>query len=407
MDEEMRRWVESHFHEDPLRLRLKYGSDERLSYAIMQIECRRKTSTKLRDTLRNPSFVFPTALSAEQSTSDRLAQFHASLISEGDTVLDMTCGLGIDAFHIASRASAVDAIDIVPEVVEAARKNAVSLGINNFKVCCCDSVTALQDIPEKSYDTVFIDPARRDSAGKRLYALSECQPDIVAILPELERISDRLIIKASPMLDITQVLRELPQASEVYSVGTATECKELVIVVNFRVAVENTINRAVKVKAVTLLSDNSCSEWKYVIGQDKSNAEEKDRLDRSILCRGVLYEPFPAVMKVGELNRLEKDFPRIKKLNHDTHLFFSTSLVAGFPGRPYEITEIIDFSSSEIKKLAGRRLKINVTTRNFPIAAPALVKKLHITEGGVSRLFAALLPDGPVIILTRPIGDNE
>lgn len=96
-------WITAHSGDDTARLRLRHAGDPGMAHAIMQIECRRKAARKLHDTLRNDGFVFPTALSAEQCTSDNIAAYHASLIAPGETVLDMTAGLGIDAFHMARR----------------------------------------------------------------------------------------------------------------------------------------------------------------------------------------------------------------------------------------------------------------------------------------------------------------
>ena len=140
MTDKLRDWIKAHANDDPLKLRLKYGGDSEKEFAILQIECRRKAASKLSDTLRCEAFEFPTALSAEQCTSDMLAGYHARLIEDGVRVLDMTFGLGIDAFHLARKASVVDGVEISPEVAEAGQHNAAALGADNVKVICGDSM---------------------------------------------------------------------------------------------------------------------------------------------------------------------------------------------------------------------------------------------------------------------------
>lgn len=203
------------------------------------------------------------------------------------------------------------------------------------------------------------------------------------------------------MLDITQTLRELPLTKELYVIGTPTECKELTAVVDFSKS-DTSIIENPTIHAVTLLPEGVVNRWSYKAGDlDKGGCG-------ALICPAsmpgrILYEPYPSVMKAGGLGRLVRDFPSVSKFHPSTHLFVSDFPVEGFPGRGYEIVEAVTFTSSEIKKMAARRLKVNVTVRNFPLSAQALVKKLHITEGGDSRLFAATLPDGPVMVLATPV----
>jgi len=120
-------WVRANANADPAALRLKYaGKQGSLDFneAIIQIECRRKFGRKLGDTLSSfADFYFPSVLAGEQSSSDILADYHASLVPEGMTVVDLTSGLGIDVLHMARRASSVVAVERNPALVEALRYN--------------------------------------------------------------------------------------------------------------------------------------------------------------------------------------------------------------------------------------------------------------------------------------------
>ena len=182
---DMIRWIDDHAKDDTSRLRFRYNDDPAARFCILQIECRRQAAKKLPQTLKCSRFQFPTSLSAEQCTSDDIAAFHASLVSSGETVLDMTAGLGIDAFHMARRGAQVTAIDINPDVAEALTHNAEALKLP-LHALCGDSVSYIQETTQQ-FDTIFIDPARHGKGGQRLLALSDGMPDVVSLHPLLRK----------------------------------------------------------------------------------------------------------------------------------------------------------------------------------------------------------------------------
>ena len=173
-------WVERNINADPAALRLKWrGKMPWVDLAIMQVECRKKARKKLPEELGDIRFIFPILISAEQSTSDTLAEFHATLICNGDSVVDLTCGLGIDTFHLATRASRVTAIDINPDVAGAIAYNASVLGRMNVTAIAADCMQWLNSSTDR-FDTAFIDPARRGEGNARIYRLSDCIPDVTS-----------------------------------------------------------------------------------------------------------------------------------------------------------------------------------------------------------------------------------
>ena len=174
-------WVRTNANADPMALRLKYaGKKDSFDYrgAITQIECRRKFGRKLQQTLASfADFYFPSVLSGEQASSDLLAEYHASLVPEGVSVVDFTSGLGIDALHMARRAASVVAVERNPDLNDALRYNAKGLHLeDNIETVCDDCVEFIDACIAngRRFDIGFIDPARRGTDGERLYALSEC-----------------------------------------------------------------------------------------------------------------------------------------------------------------------------------------------------------------------------------------
>ncbi len=383
-------WINQHITDDPTRLSLRFGSQRAAD--ILQIECRRRFGTKLRHTLAlNPQFIFPSALAGEQSTSDALAAFHASLISDGEQVADLTAGLGIDAMAIARKTHIVT-IDLDLAKVDALRINARL--IPNLSTICDDCRHWLQLQPASSFSTLFIDPARRAANGGRVYALSDCEPDVTAMLPELRRVANRLIIKASPMLDIAHTLSLLPEAVSVIALGTTTECKELVIICDFSTAAPS----EPEINAVTIASDGS------VISQIQFTKSEE--LSAQIATADPLpglwlYQPYPAVMKAAPMRLLSSRFPA-QKLSPQSHIWLSSELIPDFPGHAYRVEQVIPCSSRTLKQLANQRIKASITTSNFPMTADQLRTRLRASDGP-HRLFASTDSAGSrILIFTSP-----
>lgn len=382
--DEFWKWVAEHAGDDPTSLRLRYaGKYPWIADAINQIECRKRTAKKLPVELACPVFYFPTLLSAEQSTGDILADMHASLIPSGSHVLDMTCGLGIDVLHASVKAKNVIGIDIAPEVAEALAYNSVALGHDNVTAVCADCCDYLHDHADKTWDIIFIDPARRGDKGQRIFRLSDCHPDVTGMLTDMLAVAPRVIVKASPMLDVTQTLRDLPGCSALYATGSATECKELVAV----------IDRDFNGETI-LCSWTPALRFRFTIEQE---AAASATIGEPV-AGGYLYEPNPTTMKMAPFKLLSQHFG-LDKLSNNTHLYCSSDPVDGFPGERLYIEKVLPYSSGNIKRLARDYPVINVGVRNFGIAADVLRKKLRVKDGGDMRLIATTTASGDKIML--------
>ncbi len=389
-------FVFDNINSDPQALRLKYygkqlpGID--INLAITQIECRKKYESKLRDLLDAAKyFMFPSELAGEQSTSCQLAQWHLSLVPEGATVVDLTAGLGVDAFTMAMAGHKVHAIEIDEKRSKALMHNAQALELDDkITIEYADCATALHG----KYDVAFIDPSRRAADGSRVYALNECQPDVVSMLPLIREHADTLIIKASPMLDITRMAAQLPGCTRIIALGNTRECKELVAVVDLRsMEIGN-----YSVSATTLCHDST-------IEFDFTPMAEREAVCEYGMNRLAfyLYEPYPATMKAAPFKLLSNEFGLLK-VSANTHLYTSNDIVEGFPGEVLEIWKVLSYQSKHIKTLRLEFPQINVTTRNFDISSDALRKKLKVKDGGELRLFGFNDQHGnPLMAVARPL----
>lgn len=374
-------WVADHIADDAVKLRLGAAKWPYpwISEAINQVQRRQRSAKKLPALIANPQSYIPTDLSIEQCTSEALARYHSSLINEGDTVIDLTAGLGIDAMALARRAKSVTAIERDPIVTEALEYNADILGVDNLTVVCADCVEWLHTMASSTdsqplADVCFIDPARRGDHGQRLYSLADCQPDIVALLPTIHHIARRIIIKMSPMLDISATLRLLPRTHCMIALGTTTECKELIADVG-QTEAEPTI------EAVTVKHDGTIATFSFT-----PEEEAAARMRIAMPQPGEhLYIPYPAVMKSGGVRALSERFG-LTKPSANTQLFYSPEVIDNFPGEQYEIIEVLPYASSVIKRLNRRYPLAMVSERNMGIPADTLRRKLAIRDGGALRI---------------------
>ncbi len=371
-------FIFAHSKDDVTRLRMKYHNiipNKILDSILVQIEGRRKFSTKLRSILKNPKVIIPSISIGEQATNSEVAEFHASLCQQNGRVLDMTAGMGVDAFAFSKSGCKVVAIDMNEDAVVAGLHNAEVLGLKDITFILGDSVEYLKNCNEK-FSLIFIDPMRRNNE-RRFYALKDCSPDITNILSLLKSHSSRVIIKASPMLDIYSVVNQLKYISRLLVVSHNSECKEILIDLNFDLSADN----SPQISAIDLKKEK-CEIFHGNLGVKKSltvsylDISEIDELINNE--NAYLYEPNPSIMKAGLWNALPYSDDELRLLSPNTHLFIGKEYIEDFPGRKFKVLSHLD--KRGIKVLKGERR--NVLVRNYPLTADALRKKIGVKDGG-------------------------
>lgn len=387
LDDSQWAWIMQNLHADTAALRLR--RDARIpSLAIEQIEARQSASAKLSDTLaRSEHFLFPYALLAQQCTSDAIARYHATLVAESEhRILDMTGGLGIDAFHIASApGKQLHLCEIDPAAASALSINARSLNLNNIDITHGDSVDYLQSLPDNSFDLIFIDPARRQSThGKRLRSLSDCSPDVVAIWPQMLRVAPRIIVKASPMLDITATQQLLPCMQSLTAVGHKRSVSELVL--ELRREVDES-QRAVK--AVTL--DNR-GDILSAVDFNWAPAPHASASQYAHVEKGMIWiEPFAPLMKVGRFDELGRLYD-LPGLSRNAHIYLASdpASATSFPGITYQVERVVEANKKNFKRIGAEYAShgADVAVRDYPLAAEALRSLMGISRGGSTRIVA-------------------
>lgn len=367
-------YIEKNVQSDPTRLLLRDSGkikDFPLNFAVTQIECRRKTQRKLTTYLKHEKFLFPSVLASEQATHQCVAAYHAGLVGSGKRVLDMTTGLGIDAFSIATAGNTVTAAELDPDRFKVLQHNAALLpdGVA-LRPIEADSVAWLQsdECPAEGFDVIFVDPARRDSANQRTYFFKDCLPDIVTNFDKIITRTERLIIKASPILDLHQATKEISDIREFHIVCVQGECKEVLIIVD-----KPAITDDPKIVVVNLKDDSNAdikiiSRFEMTFGELSNSSPICE--EGSVKAGAYLYDPNAGVHKLNASDKLCNIFKGLSKVSANTDLYISEQLYSDFPGRTFEIDEIIEGKTQKLLK----RKPFEVAVRNYPISAEQLRK---------------------------------
>lgn len=381
-------FIKQHQNDDPNKLRLKYYNNCQtfdVMFAITQIECRQRTKKKLFEILKHPEFIFPTKLLSEQCTDETVAQFHSELFEDCDSVVDMTAGLCIDSYYISKKVKTVLSIEMDEFASQIASHN-TSLLSDNINVVNADSTEYIIN-NNITADAIFVDPARRDDNKNRVYNLADCSPNIEQFQHQLKGKCNFVIVKASPMIDITDTLRRIHNISNIYIIGVKNECKEILFKIDFKNNIESpnikTINFTNGIKQVFEYNTNSLSKSINATYPEESL---------------YLYEPNCCIMKSGAYNILANRFD-ISPISDNTHLYVSSNLCKDFPGRLFEIERVLSYKKNKMKGFNKDYPQINIATRNFPISPEQLKKELKIKDGGNKYLFGVTSQDKTPLLL--------
>ena len=375
-------FIQAHLSDDPDRLLLSASRYPEIDmpFVVAQITARRQIKEKLPTWYQQEQLLFPAKIAAEQCSSEQTALYKQQLVTEEDTLCDLTGGLGIDSYYFSRRVKQVYYIERFPSYCEVARANMATLGARHVAVLEGDSTQWLDQLP--AIDVFYVDPARRGEGNKRMFALSDCEPDLTQLLPRLLAKAPRVIAKLSPMADLRQTLALLPTTQEIHILSVKNECKELLFVIG-----REPRESAVPIHCVHLTKQAASDEC-FVCSLE---AEQQAASHLATTLRRYLYEPNASVLKAGAFKQVACQFP-VEKLQVSSHLYTSDYYLDRFPGRRFEVDEVIPFHSKSCKQLAGQSLQANVTTRNFPLTVEALRKKCRIREGGDIYLFATTGP---------------
>lgn len=377
LNETTRQFIREHLNDDVPTLALKkapVGTD--LSLALRQIEARQLLLKKAPEWSANDDLRFPARLAIEQCSSEATAQYKAKLLN-GKAFADLTGGLGIDTYYLSRGFEKSDYVECQPELCEMARHNFQALEAR-IKVWNETAEDFLDHCGP--YDCLYIDPARRDTHGRKTVAIGDCTPDVTQLQEQLLQTAPTVLVKLSPMLDISQALATLHNVKEIHAVAVANECKELV----FRL--ERDFSGPTELYCANLQTGQPLLHF-------TQEEEQNCALQLADHPQRYLYEPNAALLKAGCF-RLPAAWFGIRKLHKNSHLYTSETLVANFPGRIFEVEGWAPYNKKLRQSLLPDLGKANLAVRNFPLSVDELRKSLKMSDGGDTYLFATTLHDG-------------
>jgi len=330
---------------------------------------------------KDKDLIFPTKVSLEQCSSEATARYKAT-IAQGNELIDGTGGFGTDTFFLSENFKSAKHFELNAKLSEVVKHNFSILGCENVEFHNANSIEFLKE-NELKVDWLYLDPARRDEARKKVFLIQDCTPDVKEHLDLLLSRADNILVKLSPIMDIKAVANELRNVQQFWVIAVKNEVKELL----FHIGQEDLATEDIKITCVDLQSETL-----------ENTATFSGQLSEMTLYASIgkpaqyLYEPGRAILKAGLQDKLALDFS-LQKLEQNSNFYTSIDLKEDYLGRIFKIENQIKAKSKIIKKhlLDG---KANVIARNFPMKASQIYEKFKIVPGGNRYLIATTLDKG-------------
>ena len=439
----VKEFIEKHLKDDVNRLALaKFPEGIDREFVIRQIHARQVLSKKLPSWAENDELVFPKKLSLEQCSSELTAKYKAELLStksheitrrefsedscsladEKRILIDLTGGMGVDTAFLSDNFDKTYYVEMQEELCEMAK--------HNFKVMN-KNIEVVNDNAEHflticdEVDCIYLDPARRDEYGRKMVSLHDCSPDVVELHDLLLKKAKRVLVKVSPMLDIEMVKKELKDITEIHVVAVRNECKEILICQRTTDNGQQTCENSED--CLQMIAVDLRENWNFAFTENEELEAQWTLADN---VGRYLYEPGAACMKAGCFKLLSQRYG-LDKLHRNSHLYTSDDLIPDFPGRIFEVVNVVPFDKKTKKNIwtldledakTQRRKdakkgseslslcdsatfkKANVAVRNFPLSAEELKKNLGLQDGSDFYIFGSTMKgEKKVVVLTKKV----
>jgi hypothetical protein len=375
---------------------------------LQQVDGYQRTKDKLPTFAQIEDWWYPVRLSCEQCSSEATARYKSLLLPTlAFTFTDLTGGYGVDTYFMSEHATQAHYVerneDLCKIVAHNFQTTRPQVQIHNI-----DALQYLQEMPP--CDVIYLDPARRDQHGGKVFRLEDCEPDVVEILNTLRSKSKLIIIKLSPMLDITQALNSLEGIWEVHIVAVKNEVKEVLLVSCLDRYHSNTTPKGYrkdtegKVYAINILTTayqegDSPTIFSFIRNEERdAQCQYFDATKQHLIAPNTyIYEPNAAIIKAGAFKLVAQRYG-LCKMAPNTHLYLSEHLIEDFPGRVWQIIE------SNIKDV--KNTHASILTRNYPLTPEQLRKKLKIKDSDTHTVIGARLGDKPILLLTKRVNQH-
>ena len=397
--------IQQHAQDDVQQLALQRNrfpqlSDADFRFLLQQVEGRQRTKDKLPILSALPDWWFPVRLSCEQCSSEATARYKAQLVGLCHRLIDLTAGYGIDTFHLAEGMQEAHYVERNAELCAIAEHN-FSLYRPHIQVHNTTAESFLSSLPISntpspishsqspiahsqspiSNTLIYLDPARRSQSGGKVFRIEDCEPNVIDLLPTLRKHAASIMIKFSPMLDITAAMRALGTDWDTHIVAVNNEVKEVLFVTG--IGSMHAVN----------IRDMRTDRFFF------SPADEKQaQLTIATDIQQYIYEPNAAIIKAGAFRLISERYG-VQKLDINTHLYTSNTCLSDFPGRIWEVVEEI----KEPKKQLDKSARYSIISRNYPLSPEEIRKKYKLKDGDECYLLAARHQGKPLLISAKRI----
>ena len=377
---EIQEFINNNLNSDITKLLLKGVSFKGVAprAIVEQIEAKKKSEKKLPTWFHTKNIYYPNKLNVAQTSSEITADYKSNLIA-GKTLIDLTGGFGVDTYYFSKRFKSVIHCEINESLSKIVNHNFKQLKTNTIINLNVDGIEHLNN-SNKTYDWIYVDPSRRDMSKRKVVFLNDCLPNIPKHLDMLFDYTKNIMLKTSPLLDISIGVKELKYTKAIHIIAVNNEVKELLWIL------EKNYNDKISMLTVNI-HHNEQQHFNYIIN------EESETIAKYSEPLTYLYEPNLAILKSGAFTTITKYF-NLFKIHKHSHIYTNDILI-DFPGRVFKIINIIPYS----KRKQLNILKANITTRNFPESVNQIRKNLKIKDGGDIYIYATTSMNGKKILL--------
>lgn len=374
LSSDVQAFIHQHENDDIKQLVLKHKTIHGVASGVIadQLNGRRKSKEKLPTYYQSKDIVYPPVVNMEQCSSEQTAKHKATIVQQHadikeKSLVDLTGGFGVDSFFFSSIFRKVHSVESNENLLQLSKHNHQQLGANNIEH---HHTTAEEFIgsPNSVFDFAYIDPSRRAAGNQKVYSLADCEPNIVQLQSDVFKKAEGLLIKASPLFDIQQGLKELQFVKAVFVVSVHNECKEVLFLC------QKNFSGEPQIIAINLLPNNIVHSFTFQFSTEQlADVSYSETLT-------YLYEPNASILKAGAFKTLATAF-KVSKLHPSTHLYTSDQLIDNFPGRVFKVEAFVKADPKMLKTLFPEG-KANITTRNYPMSVDELRKKTGLKDGG-------------------------
>lgn len=344
-----------------------------------QIVAKQKSINKLPSWFSAENIYYPEKISIEQTSSEVTAKYKSKIVS-GKNIIDITGGFGVDCFYFSEHFKAVTHCEINNNLSEIVKHNYQQLKKENITTFSGDGLQFLKD-SEENFNCIYIDPSRRNDIKGKVFLLKDCLPNVPENIDFLFSKTNQILLKNSPILDITSAINELKFVKEIHVVALQNEVKEVLFLL------EKNYEETIEIKTINI-GKKEVQKFNFNFKENVfSNYSEP---------LNYLYEPNSAILKSGAFHQISRQL-NVFKLHQHSHLYTSENKLE-FPGRVFKIINIIPYDKKKIGKLLPEK-KANITTRNFPKTVDKIRKETKIKDGGDTYLFFTTINSNDLVVV--------